>query len=612
MNKKIIFIIFIIFLLPRFASALLGEERQTIINNHLIGLTKLQADNLYCKLNGTCTLNNLIVLNNTEFVNITVINYTVTGDLGVSGYAYFSNNTYKSGNSINSTTELFNLFYPQSWINTLGNWTNDNDTVVHIEGAETITGAKTFTNTINRITGNLRLHPSGPYDPGSTWPLYQALTINGHANTADVRAFRQDITLGQGLDGPSGLMLAYSPTVNTGSYDYNLIGGTGGLATMGSTGTGNALMSMFSALWQYGQGFSIASVTDANAFGAFWFYDTDYSGTITNLNGISLNNPYLGGGLPIDASGTFENVCGLNIGEISNGGSATITNVAALRVKAPAANTATNQFTIFQTETTAPNIFEADTTFGSTNNPLYTVDIHGDIRVKDNTRLGDASSDLIYFTAKANTNLNMNNNDLNNVGNGYFDFINSISVNTTSVNVDNGYFDFVNSTTLNATNGNFAGDADVTGNITGNSIYGEMNYHNHTATEVNFVSQYANYTLFMTEADSLNGFTFVGGGGESSNLTAQVSGKYDVYAKAIGDGQNNHVYILSVFVNDIAVDNCDAHKKMSAGGDIVTMSTSCFIDLNIGDDINLKISDWTGTGTGNYYGGSLKLVRVGD
>ena len=152
----------------------------------------------------------------------------------------------------------------------------------------------------------------------------------------------------------------------------------------------------------------------------------------------------------------------------------------------------------------------------------------------------------------------------------------------------------------------------VSGNITGNQIYGGMYNHSHSPTEMTFV-QYENYTLPMEESSSLNGFEHDFVSGVGSNLTTLVSGKYQAHIKSIGDGQNNHIYVLGLFVNDVSIDQCDAHKKMSAGGDITTMSSFCFVDLIVGDVVDVRISDWTlGGGTGNYYGGNLNLVRVGD
>jgi len=59
-------------------------------------------------------------------------------------------------------------------------------------------------------------------------------------------------------------------------------------------------------------------------------------------------------------------------------------------------------------------------------------------------------------------------------------------------------------------------------------------------------------------------------------------------------------------------EECSSHKKMSAGGDIVTMNGNCIISIVAGDVISLVVSDYEDTGTGNYYGGNLNLIRVGD
>jgi len=165
--------------------------------------------------------------------------------------------------------------------------------------------------------------------------------------------------------------------------------------------------------------------------------------------------------------------------------------------------------------------------------------------------------------------------------------------------------------TFNA-NVNVSEDLNVVGNFTGNQIYGEMWYHNHTATELTFAIKETWYPMFFTNATSLNGFTYVGGHMESSNLTAQVNGKYKASYKLSGDGQNNHIYMSSILINGVEQENCADHKKMSAGGDIIPMGHSgCFIDLVIGDNIQVAVMDYAGTGTGNYYSGNLNLMRIG-
>ena len=159
---------------------------------------------------------------------------------------------------------------------------------------------------------------------------------------------------------------------------------------------------------------------------------------------------------------------------------------------------------------------------------------------------------------------------------------------------------------------NVNGDVNVTHNFTGNQIYGGMWEHNHTGTAITFTTQDVFYPLWFSEAIHLNGFSYTGGFDSSSNLTAQVGGVYQATYMVIGSGENNDVYVTSILVNGVDMENCANHKKMSAGGDEVTQSGNCFIDLNIGDDVQLATMDYGGTGAGVYFGGNLNLVRIGN
>jgi len=152
------------------------------------------------------------------------------------------------------------------------------------------------------------------------------------------------------------------------------------------------------------------------------------------------------------------------------------------------------------------------------------------------------------------------------------------------------------------------GDFNETGNFSGNQIYGEMWYHNHTPTELNFAVDGRFYNLSFSNS-SVNGFIF---NNSEDCLEALFAGKYSVSYMASGDGQNNHVYYTAVLVNGINQNHTESHKKMSAGSDIVTMTGSGFIDLNIGDEIKLATADVGATGTGNLYSSNLNLFRIGD
>lgn len=156
------------------------------------------------------------------------------------------------------------------------------------------------------------------------------------------------------------------------------------------------------------------------------------------------------------------------------------------------------------------------------------------------------------------------------------------------------------------------GNLNVSGNFTGNQIYGQMYYHNYTATSLNFAVQSTYYPLWFVNSSEKNGFTFEGGWLVHSNLTAQYSGLYQLNFYAVGSGQNNHEYHLVPFKNSDELEQCEVMKQMSAGGDITPMNGNCLVRLTVGDRINIRISDYSGTGAGNYYGGNVNLVRVGN
>jgi len=159
---------------------------------------------------------------------------------------------------------------------------------------------------------------------------------------------------------------------------------------------------------------------------------------------------------------------------------------------------------------------------------------------------------------------------------------------------------------------NVTGDLDVTGNITGNQIYGGMWYHNHTATDLTFVVADTYYPLWFDTATDLNGFSYVGGFGESSNLTAQVSGRYQASYMGIGSGQNNHDYITTILIDGVEKPECANHHRMSDGGDVITQSGVCIITINAGQTVQVATQDMGGTGDGTYIGGNINLVRIGD
>ena len=136
--------------------------------------------------------------------------------------------------------------------------------------------------------------------------------------------------------------------------------------------------------------------------------------------------------------------------------------------------------------------------------------------------------------------------------------------------------------------------------------YGEMWHHDHTGMEYNFDSDGIFYNLTMDNSMT-NAFTF---NNASDYLEPMFSGIYKISYMASGSGENNHKYYTSVTINGVVQDRCESHKKMSAGGDIITMTGCCILNLSAGDKIKLATADIGNTGTGIYYTGNLNLIRI--
>jgi len=184
---------------------------------------------------------------------------------------------------------------------------------------------------------------------------------------------------------------------------------------------------------------------------------------------------------------------------------------------------------------------------------------------------------------------------------------NTFTIHNLNVNITNGGNI---TTTGTGTFGNIiVENIETTGNFSGNQFYAQVCYHNHTPTEMTFEADvYYNITFNTENGYYLNGFTSDG----TTTLTTLIPGLYDTSYSVIGDGQNNHIYIARIAVNNIGKSCSEIHRKMAAGGDIITMTGSSLIRLNVDDVITLQIADEGEAGTGNYYGMNLNLIRIGD
>jgi len=153
-------------------------------------------------------------------------------------------------------------------------------------------------------------------------------------------------------------------------------------------------------------------------------------------------------------------------------------------------------------------------------------------------------------------------------------------------------------------------DLEVSHNITGNLIHGQIVWFNASGTELNFATQgyFYNMTYQTDGGIYTNGIV----NRTDHSLMVLQDGLYSYDYSAIGSGQNNHIYMSRLAVNGAGYNFTGDLRKMTAGGDIVTMGKQGSISLSSDDEVSVQVADLSDTGTGDYHGMQLDLTRIGD
>jgi hypothetical protein len=125
---------------------------------------------------------------------------------------------------------------------------------------------------------------------------------------------------------------------------------------------------------------------------------------------------------------------------------------------------------------------------------------------------------------------------------------------------------------------------------------------------VDLVTQDVYVVMRNQTAGSLNGFALNG----ATNLTAQVSGLYQVNAKAsISAGSPVGDYGMKLYINETGQNNC--YDNFKVGADHLSMVVTCLVRISAGDNINIKFDDHMNPVTDiTVYASNLNLVRIGN
>lgn len=152
------------------------------------------------------------------------------------------------------------------------------------------------------------------------------------------------------------------------------------------------------------------------------------------------------------------------------------------------------------------------------------------------------------------------------------------------------------------------GNLNVTGNIYGNFIYGEMwNKSDASFEMVDLVNPAEYVKIHNLEAGDLNGFTSTDG-----NLTADVEGRYQVIAKV--GAKSTAVageYGMKVYINEVGQNDCYDHEEPSTSP--IGFIATCIVSLSVGDNLNIRFDDHANPVRDiNLLNANINLIRVGD
>ena len=157
---------------------------------------------------------------------------------------------------------------------------------------------------------------------------------------------------------------------------------------------------------------------------------------------------------------------------------------------------------------------------------------------------------------------------------------------------------------------NNTGDLNISGNATINLIYGSVWFHNDTGVSIGTLNNtYQTLEVFDIGEYGyhLNGFT------RNSHGITLVSdpGYYMVTWSATGSGTNNHIYHGGIFNNEVQDYGCNDHVYGLAQDEVI-LGKSCIINIDVGEELTIKVRDTNSTSSGKAYLASIAAFRLGD
>ena len=300
----------------------------------------------------------------------------------------------------------------------LGLKANDN-AVVKLAGTQTISGKKTFTSASGAVftggsttVGAIQLGPTSGSSNLKTFGFNIApmdiatgrasVRVADYLSASDNAKQVQALTVAQTLvANHANSALAFNGEVMNNGHNFFYMSGIGSGVTFLGSGTGTSANGGYYYLSNF-QGASDASVTHASCVLPMLGFNTGFTGSIGNLNGIGLGDPatanfdaFIYGG-----NGAVGNFSGIYIPTLLAPNIAP-TNAYGLRIESPNTGAGT-QLTIYQADTSgsgAPNVLQCQTFFGIASG--MSIDMGGYIRPQSSTDAAAPNNSVYYSTTQS-------------------------------------------------------------------------------------------------------------------------------------------------------------------------------------------------------------------
>lgn len=171
---------------------------------------------------------------------------------------------------------------------------------------------------------------------------------------------------------------------------------------------------------------------------------------------------------------------------------------------------------------------------------------------------------------------------------------------------------------LSTTGVTLDGNLNITGNFTGNQIYGEFYNYSSVLTpanqEINLAGVYYNWTG-NASVGNLNGFTFSANSKAKGGnmLTAQVRGEYKFsFAMSFLSETAGGLFGFSIAENSDQMAHRNCYSRREAKTEVGSVSVTCIMDLMVGSNLSIMIENENADRDINIHTANLNVVRVGN